>query len=189
MDQLAAILNAKCVLPNGTRVKPKAIYFSHEKFSRTGEGVGGFGRRPADEYSRELRALGLPPVTPATRDRIASASLMYNMLKKGEIVILDICKELLLAIPSLMRDPDNIDDVLKVDAKGDDIYDGFRYGLYGHLGAKKKPLEKTQEERVKELQKSDPLAAYFYRMKLDADKANRTVTFRQQEQPVWCGKI
>ena len=188
MDQLAAILNAKCVLPNGTRVKPKAIYFSHEKFSRTGEGVGGFGRRPADEYSRELRALGLPPVTPATRDRIASASLMYNMLKKGEIVILDICKELLLAIPSLMRDPDNIDDVLKVDAKGDDIYDGFRYGLYGHLGAKKKPVEKTQEERVKELQKADPLAAYFYKMKLDADRANRTTTFRQAEQPVWMGK-
>lgn len=183
MDQLVSIIQARCKLPSGQAFKPKAIYFSHEKFARQME-----ARSPADEYSRALRVVGLPPVTPATRDRIGSASLMYNMLKKGDLVFLDTCKEIILAIPSLMRDPDNIDDVLKVDAKGDDCYDSLRYGLYGHLAARKKPLELSEAERVQALQKKDPLAAYFLKMKLDAEKANRTVTFKPPEQPVWMGK-
>ena len=115
MDELVSILQTKCRLPNGQTIKLKAIYFSHEKFARQME-----ARSPADEYSRALKLVGLPPVTPATRDRIGSASLMYNLIKKGELVILDTCKEIILAIPSLMRNPDMLDDVLKVDAKGDD---------------------------------------------------------------------
>ena len=183
MQELVTIINSKCHLPNGTPIKPKAIYFSHEKFSRQME-----ARSPANEYSRALREVGLPPVTSATRDRVSSASLMYNMLKKGDLVILDNCKEIILAIPSLMRDPDVLDDVLKVDAKGDDCYDGFRYGLYGHLGARKKPSESVSQDRIKELTKTDPLAAHFYRMKMQAEAAKKTICFVQPEQPVWVGK-
>jgi hypothetical protein len=113
---------------------------------------------------------------------------MYNAIKKGELVILDICKEIILAIPSLMRNPDLMDDVLKVSAKGDDCYDGFRYGLYGHLGAKKKPEAQVEAERVAKLKKIDPLAAYFLKMKIDAENENKTSSFRQSEQPVWMGK-
>jgi hypothetical protein len=183
MDQLVSILQAKCKLPNGQPFKMKAIYFSHEKFNRQME-----ARSPADEYSRALKLVGLPAVTPATRDRIGSASLMYNMIKKGDLVFLDTCKEIILAIPSLMRDPDNLDDVLKVDAKGDDCYDALRYGLYGHLAARKKPEAQATAERVAELKKSDPLAAHFLKMKLDAEAANRTASFRPPDQPVWQGK-
>jgi hypothetical protein len=188
MDQLASILKAKCVLPNGTKIRPQAIYFSHEKFNRSGEGKYGMGRTPADEYSRELKALELPVVTPATRDRIASASLMYNMIKKGEVVILDTCKDIILAIPSLMRNPDLLDDVLKVDAKGDDCYDGFRYGLYGHLGARKQPKAQAQADRVKELAKTDPVAAWFYQQKMKAEAENHRSSFKPPEQPVWMSK-
>jgi hypothetical protein len=183
MEELAAILQTRCRLPNGQPIKLKAIYFSHEKFARQVS-----ARTPADEYSRALRQVGLPAVTPATRDRIGSAALMYNMIKKGEIVILDHCKEIILAIPSLMRDPDNMDDVLKVDAKGDDCYDGFRYGLYGHLGARKKPQADEHRDRVKELAKTDPFAAWFYQQKKAAEMADQRASFRQQEQPVWMGK-
>jgi hypothetical protein len=183
MDQLVSILQAKCKLPNGNPFKLKAIYFSHEKFARQME-----ARSPADEYSRALKVAGLPPVTPATRDRIGSASLMYNMIKKGDLVFLDTCKEIILAIPSLMRDPDNIDDVLKVDAKGDDCYDALRYGLYGHLAARKKPEAQAEKERIAELKKKDPLAAWFLKMKLDADNENKTSSFKQNEQPVWQSK-
>ena len=183
MDQLVSILQAKCKLPNGNPFKLKAIYFSHEKFARQME-----ARSPADEYSRALKVAGLPPVTPATRDRIGSASLMYNMIKKGDLVFLDTCREIILAIPSLMRDPDNIDDVLKVDAKGDDCYDALRYGLYGHLAARKKPDAQVEAERVAALKKNDPLAAWFLKMKLDAENENKSSSFRQQEQPVWMGK-
>lgn len=184
MEQLVSILQTRCHLPNGTPFKLKAIYFSHEKFARQME-----ARSPADEYSRALKTVGLPPVTPATRDRIGSASLMYNMLKKGDLVFLDTCKEIILAIPSLMRNPDNLDDVLKVDAKGDDVYDSLRYGLYGHLSARKKPAELEIKERVAELQKKDPLAAHFLRMKLDAEAKDRTTSFRPPEQAVWQSKL
>jgi Terminase large subunit, T4likevirus-type, N-terminal len=183
MDQLVSILAAKCKLPNGNPFKLKAIYFSHEKFNRQMD-----DRTPADEYSRALKLVGLPAVTSATKDRIGSASLMYNAIKKGELVILDTCKEIILAIPSLMRNPDLLDDVLKVDAKGDDCYDGFRYGLYGHLAAKKKPIALAEAERVKELAKVDPLAAFFLKMKLDAEAQNRTVSFVPPSQAVWMGK-
>ena len=183
MDELASIIKAKAHLPNGKPVAIKAIYFSHEKFNRQMD-----NRTPANEYSRALKLVGLPPVTRATQDRIGSASLMYNCIKKGEIVILDTCREIILAIPSLMRDPKVMDDVLKVDAKGDDCYDGFRYGLYGHLGAKKKPEAQVEAERVAMLKKTDPLAAHFLKMKLDAENENKTSSFRQAEQPVWMGK-
>ena len=183
MDELASIIKAKAHLPNGKPIALKAIYFSHEKFNRQMD-----ERTPANEYSRALKLVGLPPVTRATQDRIGSASLMYNCIKKGEIVILDTCREIILAIPSLMRDPKVMDDVLKVDAKGDDCYDGFRYGLYGHLGAKKKPEAQIEAERVAMLKKTDPLAAHFLKMKLDAENENKTSSFRQAEQPVWMGK-
>ena len=183
MEQLASILKAKCHLPDGTPVTLKTIYFSHEKFSEHGG-----ARTPAAEYTTALREVGLPPVTRATQDRIGSASMMYNMIKKGDLVILDICKEIILAIPSLMRNPDVLDDVLKVDAKGDDCYDGFRYGLYGHLAPRKKPIADQQRDRLKELVKADPYAAHFYKMKLEADAKARTVCFTQREQPVWVGK-
>jgi hypothetical protein len=187
-DQLASIIKQKCVLPNGTQVKLKNIFFSHEKFNRSGAGIAGMAHTPADEYSRALRAVGLPPVTRATQDRISSASFMYNAFKKGELAILDNCKEIILAIPSLMRNPDLMDDVLKVDAKGDDAYDGFRYGLYGQLGAKNKPAADVYRDRVKELAKTDPLAAWFYQQKKNAEQENRTVCFRQPESPVWMNK-
>jgi hypothetical protein len=67
-------------------------------------------------------------------------------------------------------------------------YDGFRYGLYGHLASKKKPEAMVEAERVAKLKKTDPLAAHFLRIKLDAENENKTSSFRQQEQPVWCGK-
>jgi hypothetical protein len=184
MEQLVSLLKAKCKLPNGNPCKLKAIYFSHEKFARQME-----ARSPADEYSRALKLADLPPVTPATRDRIGSASLMYNMLKKGDLVFLDICKEIILAIPSLMRDPDNLDDVLKVDSKGDDAYDALRYGLYGHFASRKKPEAQAQSERIAELKKKDPLAAWFLKMKLDEDAKSKTTSFKQAEQPVWLGKV
>jgi hypothetical protein len=179
--ELASIIASRAKLPNGVPIKLKSIHFSHEKFSRQMD-----AHSPADDYSRALRALGLPPVTRGTTDRIGSASLMYNMLKNGELVILDYCRDIILSIPSLMRDPDNLDDVLKVDAKGDDCYDGFRLGLYGQMAAKKRPEIDAINEHAKTL---DPIAAHFYKMKMMHQRANQSIVFRQPEQPVWKTKM
>lgn len=179
--ELAAILAAKAKLPNGVQVKVKSIHFSHEKFARVMD-----RHSPADDYSRALKELGLPAVTRGTQDRIGSASLMYNMLKNGDLVILDQCREILLAIPSLMRDPDNLDDVLKTEAKGDDCYDGFRLGLYGEMAARKRPAIDAIMDHASRL---DPLAAHFYKMKMLNQHAGENVPFVQPNQPVWQGKM
>lgn len=178
--ELASIIAQKAKLPNGNPVKVKSIFFSHEKFNRQMD-----AHTPADDYSRELRKYGLPAVTRGTQDRIGSASLMYNMLKNGQLVILDTCKDIILSIPSLMRNPDNLDDVLKVDAKGDDCYDGFRLGLYGQLASKKRPDMDVINEHAAKL---DPLAAWFYKQKMMAQRSGVTAEFVQAKQPVWMGK-
>jgi hypothetical protein len=185
--ELASIIKSRCKLPDHehTAFKPKAIHFSHEKFARQMD-----AHSPADDYSRTLRSLDLPGVTPGTRDRIGSASLLYNMLKNGEIVFLDTCKEIILAIPSMMRDPDELDDVLKIKgSKADDCYDACRLGLYGHMAARKQPTEDAVRDYAQELAKHDPMAAHFYLLRKAAEQANRTVTFKPPEQPVWMSKM
>jgi hypothetical protein len=179
----AAILANACKLPNGVPIKPSAIYFSHEKFARQ---MAGFGHTPADEYSRELKALGLPPVVRATTDRIGRASLLYNSFKNGDLVITDNCREIILAIPNLMRDVDNLDDVSKTDAKGDDCYDGFSYAHYGQYTAQKKPDVERIHEHAAGL---DPLAKFFYLQKQLATQANKSATFKPSEIPVWQSKL
>jgi len=172
-----------CKLPNGEPAIPKSIFFSHEKFSKQVT-----GHTPADEYSVELRALGLPPVTRAAAaagDRVGSASMVYNMLSNGELVILDTCRDIINTFPTLMRDPDMMDDVLKVNTRGDDAWDAFRYGIYGMYKSRRKPEIITIEEHAKNL---DPLAGWFYRQKMLASRKNENTPFVQAEQPVWLGK-
>jgi hypothetical protein len=112
------------------------------------------------------------------------------MLKNGEIVFLDTCKEIILAIPSMMRDPDELDDVLKIKgSKADDCYDACRLGLYGHMAARKQPTEDAVRDYAQELAKHDPMAAHFYLLRKAAEQANRTVTFKPPEQPVWMSKM
>ena len=176
----ASLFNSMCKLPTGERVVPRLIAFSHEKFSKQVT-----AHTPADEYSRELRTYGLPAVSRATQDRVGRASLMYNLFSNGDLVILDTCKEIINAIPSIMRDPDNIDDCLKVDTKGDDAYDAFSYGLYAMLRERKRPEELEIQEHAKDL---DPFARYFYLLKMANEASKRTEVFVQKDIPVWQGK-
>lgn len=181
LRQWASLFAHMCKLPNGTPVTLKTIYFSHEKFSRQGT-----MHTPADEYTAELRKLGLPAVTRAGTDRIGRASLAYNLMKNGELVILDTCKEVLTAIPALMRDPDNLDDVLKTSAKSDDIWDGFSYGLTGYLAGRKRPAVEAIMDHAKTL---DPLAAHFYKLKMLSNRLKENAPFVPPDQPVWVGKM
>jgi hypothetical protein len=162
---------------SGKRCKVSAIYFSHEKFSRVME-----RHSPADEYSRLLRERGLPPVSRATMDRIGSAGFMYNELKMGRLVILKTCGGIIISIPALQRDRDNLDDVLKVDSKSDDRYDAFRYGLYGGLASKLKPQAEKDKEYADTL---GPFQRHFYLKKAAATHKDASTPFVQQEEAAW----
>jgi hypothetical protein len=191
--ELADMLNSKAHYPrlpenhsqyeriSGKRCKVSTIYFSHEKFSRIME-----RHSPADEYSRLLRDRNLPSVSRATMDRIGSAGFMYNELKLGRLVILKTCPGIIMAIPSLQRNKDNLDDVLKVNNKADDRYDAFRYGLYGGLASKLKPQSEKDKEYADTL---TGMARHFYLRKAAYKKRDEGKPFLQDTEEYWKSKI
>jgi hypothetical protein len=170
--ELVAMLGAKAHLPGSTeRVRLSAAYFSHEKFNRVME-----QHSPADILSRLLRDAGQCLLSPATRDRIGRASFLYNMLQTGDLVILDSCPEIIQALPALQRNPDHLDDVMKVDNKGDDCYDAFSYGLFGQLANRAKPAEQRAREAIEAI--TDPLARRLMQFKVTMDRNRKAKPFR-----------
>jgi len=158
MDDMVERVVSASIRPDGQRVHPSAIYFSHEKFNRHME-----AHSPADEISRALQRKQFPSVSRATTDRIGRASFMHHMLQSRQMVILNSCSTIVDAVPQLQRNPDRLDDVKKVDNTFDDAYDAFSYGLFGQLGPGRKP---EIEEKIEAIQKiSNP-----FRRKLEAFK-------------------
>jgi hypothetical protein len=191
--ELADMLNAKAYYPrlpedhpdysriSGKRCKVSTIYFSHEKFSRIME-----KHSPADEYSHLLRQRDLPSVSRATMDRIGSAGFMFNELKLGRLVILRTCPGIIMAIPSLQRNKDRLDDVLKVDNKADDRYDAFRYGLYGGLATRKVPTFEKETEYANTL---SPMARHFHLRKAALKAKDSGKSFVQEGVEYWKTKV
>lgn len=90
---------------------------------------------------------GFPQPAPADSSpgsRIAGARLMSNLMDTGMWSISSDCQYLIDCLPSLIKDPDNPEDVLKVDHTedqlGDDPYDAARMGLQYMLGSVKPPV-------------------------------------------------
>ena len=165
--------------PRGENDQRKGIdyrtaYFSHEKFTKQLE-----AEQQQAKLSKELMARGLAGLTKATRDRIGRATLTYNLFKRRELVILDTCPDIQKALTSRVRDPDSIEDVLKVEDKGDDCYDGFSYGLFGELGTQPKPQEEKDREKVEA--QTDPRAKLMLQYKLTQDLERRRA--RAEERP------
>lgn len=74
--------------------------------------------------------------------------MMYDKLDSDELVILSSCLHLVEAIPQLIADPDDLEDVLKTDTKADDCYDGFTMGLYNWERSMGKPHDVKLREAV-----------------------------------------
>lgn len=139
-----------------------------------------FAKRTSDntiahKYDSLLRPQGFPPCAQADDDRVGGWSLMYNMLlatkRKGQqpdgidcwFISAD-CPELIEAIPMLMRDPKNLDDVQKTD-KGrarieQDVADDARYGIKSMLGVAHKPATVAMQERAMQIE--DPIQRFLF---------------------------
>lgn len=120
----------------------------------------------AQELGEILSESDLPRPENADNDRIGGWGLLYNLLLStkriaktperwaGEDVMLISanCPEIIRTIPLLMRDPKNLDDVLKTDlgtAKLEqDIADTWRYGWKSMLGSVKKPMAVVLQETL-----------------------------------------
>jgi len=108
---------------------------------------------------KELVAHELPEPEPADNDRPGGWTLMYELLMNtkckgtaGDMVwlISAECPELLEALPVLMRDPKDLDVVLKTD-KGQakleqDVSEAARYGLKSYLRSAKTPISVVRAE-------------------------------------------
>lgn len=93
----------------------------------------------AQQLTEVFRAHGLPACAPADDDRVGGWMLMYQLLDSKEWKITDNCTRLIENLPTLVRDPKHVEDILKV--TGDDPADAARYGLKSRLDSKQKPYE------------------------------------------------
>jgi hypothetical protein len=140
--------------------KIAAIYLSPDAFAhRTSEST------LADQLGEVLAKHGLPRPIPADDDRVGGWMLIYQMLQGGQWVIADHCTRLIDCLPTLIRDPANVEDVQKMD--GDDPADSARYGLKSRLASARAPIEQRVAERVSAV---DPTSRAIWTQKYLAEE-------------------
>jgi phage terminase large subunit len=100
----------------------------------------------AEQLGDALSVAGLPRPAPADNDRVGGWMLMYQMMETGQWQISSACEQLLECLPTLTRDPVNVEDVRKVD--GDDPADSARYGLKSRMDPARMPHELALAARI-----------------------------------------
>lgn len=158
----------------------KAIYFSHEKFTKQFDQP----HAPVVEVSRRLTQQGLPPVSrnnAAAGSRVGKATLLYDYLSTGKLVVLSTCQKIIDAIPQLVTDQKNTEDVEKIDGQPDDCYDGFSMALYNWFGQAPKPQEVKDRERLDAIE--DPLQKRLEQFRLTKLRESRNT--EPQRKPEW----
>lgn len=141
------------------RPRLKAFFLSPELVTEDPNTIG-------SQQSRELRPFGIPLATKADNERVGGWGLMSKMLKATKQRGVDPegqeyadcwfisveCIEALKSIPMAMRDPKNLDDVLKTDKSQakleQDVLDDLRYGLKTMLAPRKKTEEDVYQEKM-----------------------------------------
>lgn len=107
----------------------------------------------------ELIAEALPknvsrpvPADSSPGARISGWRLMHQLLDSGMWKISRACLKLIECLPTLVRNPDHPEDVLKVDYSenyiGDDPADGARYGLQNMLSVSQMPAKERLRQAV-----------------------------------------
>jgi len=152
--------------------KISAIYLSPDAFAqRTAEDT------IAQQLGHGLRMEGLPLPDPADDERVGGWMLMYELLREDAWLITGDCPKLLESLPTLTRDPENVEDILKCD--GDDVADSARYGIKSRLDSRASPLVGVAAEvsrRAERITAADPTsrAIWMRKSELDARRAARS---------------
>jgi hypothetical protein len=177
--------------PQHEREKLKRYPFSPEQF----------GERDSEDtvpiiIGRELAKFGMPYPEIADNSRKPGWLLMYELLNNTRIwaskertaemlaeagdtvwIISSECPQLLDAIPLLMRNVKDLDDIIKTDlGQADmkmDVADGIRYALQSMLGAGRKPPQVKHAEKLVDMHKGQ---GYTQEMTM------AEISFRAQQQ-------
>lgn len=134
------------------------IYLSPDAFARHDS-----FRTVALQLSEALQKRGMPHCAQADNDRIGGWSLMYQMLELDEWMIMDTCPFTIAALPTLMRDPEKLEDVKKTDSLSDDIGDQVRYAMKSHLRPRLKPAEVEYQEKLESIPDMTAKVFFAYR--------------------------
>lgn len=136
----------------------------------------------ADQLGDELRKHGLPRPAPADSSgegnytaRVAGWNLMYQLLELDGWMVFDSCAETIKAIPSLIRNPEKLEDVKKAETLADDIGDSLRMGLKSYLRPRSKPLELQLKEKIESIPDHTARMMYAFEHRFDVEKANEPV--------------
>lgn len=127
------------------------------------------------------------PADSSPGSRIARARLTSNLLSADMLAISEACPKLIGCMPTLIKNEDNTEDVLKVDWSvneiGDDPYDGASMGWQNELGAKvitpatvvaDRKVAEYAEQHGKEVEDLDiNTQAQLHRRALHAERTKR----------------
>lgn len=102
------------------------------------------------QMGKLFESFGMPHCRKADDDRKGGWLLLHQLLKNECLVIDESCEHLISKIPAAVRDPDDIEDIQKVD--GDDEIDAWRYGYKSRLEPAQAPLEVRMEENLAALE-------------------------------------
>jgi hypothetical protein len=140
-NHLSPGMLAQAIVERNKGEKIQSIYLSPDAFAHHTSEL-----TIADQLGEVLARYGLPQPIPADDDRVGGWMLIYQMLQDDRWLIADHCERLIDCLPTLVRDPANVEDVQKMD--GDDPADGARYGLKSRLGPGRAPIEQRVAERI-----------------------------------------
>ena len=160
---LAAAIAERSVDRLGRAERIRDVYLSPDAFAqRTADAS------IADQLGDGLAAAGIPRPAPADNDRVGGWMLMYQALESDHWLITENCSRLIENLPTLTRDPGNVEDTLKCD--GDDPSDAARYGLKSAMDPGRAPAEVVAAERVKAV---DPTSRAIWMKKFSAEETRR----------------
>jgi hypothetical protein len=173
--------------PKAERKQVEDFFLSPDAFEMSVRRVG--QSEIAEIIGEIMRAEGLPYPQKADNARVDGWSLMYNLMlstkrhaataKKPEdaeqlpadevLLISANCPELGRAIPLMMRDPKNLDDILKTDKTEarleQDCADASRYGYKSKLQPGEKPKEEQRREALQA--KTDMTEKYLENLRFE----------------------
>lgn len=116
------------------------------------------------------------PADSSPGSRMSGYRLMSQLLDADMWLVSDACPKLIECLPTLIRDPDDSETVLKVDYAagdtiGDDPADSARYGLQYMLSSEAIPSDVKIEQQIQEWKKngqlSDPTQEMMWRRTLE----------------------
>lgn len=128
--------------------------------------------------------------SPGTRP--SGARLLSQLLDSGMWQISEDCPKLIECMPTLIRDPKNTEDVMKVNWTmegqiGDDSYDCARMGLSYMLGSSRKPAEELIREQAQAIEDPVTRALFVHKQRYAARDAARGV--KSVSVPSWQAKL